>query len=80
MTSHSYLEGRITLNPEICGGKPTLSNKRITVETILGFLSEGDSEPDILAQYPSLDSDDIRACLRFATQVMSQRYEIAMVA
>jgi uncharacterized protein (DUF433 family) len=43
-------------------------------------LSEGDSAEEILAQYPSLDADDIRACLRFATEVMGQRYELAKVA
>ncbi|WP_297447953.1 DUF433 domain-containing protein [Ferrovum sp.] len=80
MTTHSYFDGRITLDPEICNGKPTLRGKRITVQTILGYLSEGDNEADILEQYPSLESEDIRACLRFATHVMGQRYDMAMVA
>jgi len=77
---HSYFDGRITLDPDICNGKPTLRGKRIAVQTILGFLSEGDSEAEILEQYPSLEAEDIRACLRFATQIMGQRYDLAMVA
>jgi len=76
----SYFDGRITLDPDICNGKPTLRGKRIAVQTILGFLSEGDSEAEILEQYPSLEAEDIRACLRFATQIMGQRYDLAMVA
>jgi len=65
----SYFDGRITLDPDICNGKPTLRGKRIAVQTILGYLSEGDSEAEILEQYPSLEAEDIRACLRFATQI-----------
>jgi uncharacterized protein (DUF433 family) len=77
---NSYFDGRITLDSDICNGKPTLRGKRIAVQTILGFLSEGDSEAEILEQYPSLEAEDIRACLRFATQIMGQRYDLAMVA
>lgn len=80
MTAQTYFDGRITIDPAICNGKPTLRGKRITVQTILGYLSEGDSEAEILEQYPSLEAEDIRACLRFATQIMGQRYDLAMVA
>ncbi len=80
MKSHNFFDGRITLDPDICNGKPTLRGKRITVQTILGYLSEGDSETEILEQYPSLEAEDIRACLRFASNVMGQRYDLAMVA
>ncbi|MFZ2160672.1 MAG: DUF433 domain-containing protein [Sideroxyarcus sp.] len=80
MTHPSFYEGRITIDPAICNGKPTLRGKRITVQTVLGYLSEGDSADEILAQYPSLDAEDIRACLRFATEVMGQRYDLAKVA
>lgn len=80
MTAQTYFDGRITIDPAICNGKPTLRGKRITVQTILGYLSEGDSEAEILEQYPSLEAEDIRACLRFATQIMGQHYDLAMVA
>lgn len=80
MNSSSYFNGRITIDPDICNGKPTLRGKRIAVQTILGYLSEGDSEAEILEQYPSLEAEDIRACLRFATQIMERRYDLVMVA
>ena len=80
MTARTYFDGRITIDPEICNGKPTLRSKRITVQTILGFLSEGDGEAEILLQYPSLEPEDIRACLRFATQIVGQRYDLTLVA
>jgi uncharacterized protein (DUF433 family) len=56
----------MSIDPAICNGKPTLRGKRITVQTVLGYLSEGDSAEEILAQYPSLDAEDICACLHFA--------------
>lgn len=82
MTSEilSFFDGRITIDPAICNGKPTIRGKRIAVQTILGFLSAGDSEQVILEEYPSLEPDDIKACLRFAAQLMDKRYELAQVA
>ncbi|MDP2785936.1 MAG: DUF433 domain-containing protein [Sulfurimicrobium sp.] len=82
MTSEilSFFDGRITIDPTICNGKPTVRGKRIAVQTILGFMSAGDSEQEILEQYPSLESDDIKACLRFVAQLMDNRYELAQVA
>ncbi len=62
----SFLNGSITLNPEICNGKPTIRGTRITVQTILEFLSAGDSAEEVLQQYPSLTNEDIKACLAFA--------------
>jgi uncharacterized protein (DUF433 family) len=66
MTHPNFSDGRISIDPAICNGKPTLRGKRITVQTVLDYLSEGDSAEEILAQHPSLDAEDIRACLRFA--------------
>lgn len=76
----SYLNGRITINPEICNGKPTIRGKRITVQTILEFLSAGESQEEILHQYPSLEPEDIQACLEFAAKLMSNSYVIKMTA
>lgn len=64
----------ITINPNICNGKPTIRNKRITVQTILEFLSNGDSVEEILAQYPTLTEEDVYACLKFATNLMEHNY------
>jgi uncharacterized protein (DUF433 family) len=59
----SYLNNRISIDPDICSGKPTIRGKRITVQTVLEFLSAGESQENILKQYPSLTSDDITSCL-----------------
>jgi uncharacterized protein (DUF433 family) len=71
---------RVTIDPEICNGKPTLRGKRITVQTILEFLTAGETHEEILHQYPSLEIEDIEACLAFATALMSRRYVIKMPA
>jgi len=57
------LEERIMIDPAVCNGKPTLRGKRITVQTVLEFLSAGESRAEILRQYPSLEPEDIDACL-----------------
>ncbi len=57
---------RITLNPNICFGKPTIRNMRYPVEMILDLLSAGMSTDDLLEDYPDLEREDIAACLQFA--------------
>ena len=63
------LINRITVNPEICHGKPTIRNKRYTVDLILDLLSAGSTHAEILEDYPSLVEEDILACLAYATKV-----------
>lgn len=58
---------RITINPEIWHGKPTIRNMRYPVNLILDLLSAGMSHQEILQDYPSLEEDDIRACLAYAS-------------
>jgi uncharacterized protein (DUF433 family) len=62
---------RITMNPEICHGKPTIRDMRYPVEVILDLLSSGMTHKDILDDYPSLEEDDIKACLAFASKLTS---------
>lgn len=62
---------RITLNQDICHGKPTIRNKRYPVEMILDLLSADMTHPEILADYPALEEDDIRACLAYASRLTS---------
>jgi uncharacterized protein (DUF433 family) len=61
-----YLDGRITVDPDLCNGRPTIRSLRVTVETVLSFLNAGESAEEILRQYPSLETADIDACVRFA--------------
>jgi uncharacterized protein (DUF433 family) len=76
----SFQDDRITIDPAVCNGRPTIRGKRITVQTILEFLSAGESREEILRQYPSLEPEDIDACLAFATKLMSHSYVIKMIA
>lgn len=76
----SNLISRITIDPEICNGNPIIRGKRITVQTIIGFLAAGDTIEEVLNQYPSLERDDIRAALEFASQIMDNTFTIKTVA
>ena len=60
---------RITLDPEICHGKPCIRNLRYPVEFILELLSAGMSNDEILADYEDLGVEDILASLAFATRL-----------
>ncbi|RCR69014.1 DUF433 domain-containing protein [Larkinella punicea] len=71
-----YIAERITIDPDLCNGKPTIRGKRIAVQTILEFLGAGESAEEILYQYPSLEPDDITACVRFAAELMNRHYTI----
>lgn len=69
----------ITIDPDVCNGKPTIRRKRITVQTVLDFLGNGDSIEEILENYPSLTREDIYACLKFATNLMENNYVVESV-
>jgi uncharacterized protein (DUF433 family) len=62
---------RITVNPEIFGGKPIIRGMRISVELILSLLAQGETADAILADYPDLTKDDIQACLAYAHAVIA---------
>ena len=59
---------RIVLSPEVRFGKPTVKGTRLTVGDILGYLAAGMSDDEVLADFPQLTRDDIRACLAFAAE------------
>ena len=60
--------GIITVEPGKRGGKPCIRGLRITVYDILEYLASGMTEPEILADFPDLTREDIRACLTFAAE------------
>ena len=60
----------IVSNPDVMMGKPTIKGTRITVESILERLAEGESEAQIMEANPRLSTSDIRDALRFAAQAM----------
>jgi uncharacterized protein (DUF433 family) len=65
-TTHMNLLERITITPDVRSGKPCIAGTRITVYDILEYLAGGMSETEILADFPSLTQDDLRAVLTFA--------------
>jgi len=60
---------RITINPDICHGKPTIRNMRYPVEMILDLLSSGMTMEEIINDYPAIETDDIKACLAYASRL-----------
>lgn len=61
---------RIEVNPAVLTGKPVVKGTRLAVEFLLGLLAEGWSEADVLANYPGLSRDDLRACLEYARALL----------
>ena len=73
------LLARITVNPEIFGGKPIVRGRRLAVEHVLGLLAAGDSIEDLLREYPWLERDDVQACLAYARRLVAhERVEVAV--
>ncbi|MBK8983196.1 MAG: DUF433 domain-containing protein [Ignavibacteria bacterium] len=75
-----YIFDRITIDDKTLNGKPSIRGKRISVQTILEFLSAGETNEEILKQYPTLEEEDIKASLRFASELMNRNYVIKSVA
>jgi uncharacterized protein (DUF433 family) len=64
---------RIAIDPQVCFGKPCIKGTRVWVSLILDFLASGESEAQILAAYPQLKPEDIRAALAYAAEVARER-------
>ncbi|HEX8461402.1 MAG TPA: DUF433 domain-containing protein [Segetibacter sp.] len=58
---------RITIDPEVCHGKPTIRGRRYPVDSILDYLAGGDSIEDILSEFQDLEREDILACFAYAS-------------
>ncbi|MEW6357172.1 MAG: DUF433 domain-containing protein [Planctomycetota bacterium] len=63
---------RIVSNPDVLGGKPIIRGTRLTVERVLSLLEAGVGEKEILADFPMLTSEDIRACIAYARHVVAE--------
>ncbi len=80
MDRNELLE-RISVNPNICFGKPCIRGTRIWVSLILDLLAAGESIADILKAYPHLQPDDIRACMAYGAAMSRDNYiEIKLIA
>ena len=75
-----YIADRITIDDGMCNGKPTIRGTRLTVHTVLDFLGAGDTREELLYQFPTLENEDINACIKFAADLMKRNYTIRKVA
>ena len=71
MNAQSLLD-RITTNPDVMVGKPTIRGLRITVDQILKALAGGITTQELLEDYPELESEDIQAVLLHASELVSE--------
>ena len=71
-THEPDLLNRITINPKVLAGKPTIRGFRISVEQILNALAAGVPHRDLLADFPELESEDIYAALTYAAKMLGE--------
>ncbi len=64
---------RISIDPEVCFGKPCIKGHRIWVSLILDFLASGMTVQEILQQYPALEKADILACIAYGAEMARER-------
>jgi len=63
---------RITVNPKQCGGRPCIRGMRIRVKDVLDMFAGGATQEEILADYPDLEAEDIRASIAYAAQYLDR--------
>ena len=68
---------RVTVDPEVCFGKPTIRGMRIRVSDVLSMLAGGMSAGEILTDYPYLEAEDITAAIAYAAKATDQRLAFA---
>ena len=73
MATREELLKHISIDPRVCFGRPVIRGTRIWVSLILDNLAEGVSESELLAAYPQLKPEDIRACLGYAAEMARER-------
>lgn len=67
---------RITVNPAVCLGQPTIRGMRLTVSTILKMMGNGHSVQDVLAAYPELELEDVYQAMRYAAWIVSDQIQM----
>jgi uncharacterized protein (DUF433 family) len=70
----------ISINPDVCNGKPVVAGTRVTVQAVLEFLAAGDSVEEVLEEYPTLRREDVNACLAYASRVMGNHFSVVPLA
>jgi uncharacterized protein (DUF433 family) len=74
MKNKEKLLNRISVDPNICSGRPCIRGHRIWVSLILDFLAGGMTIPEILENYPGLVNDDVLACIAYGAEMSRERY------
>jgi uncharacterized protein (DUF433 family) len=67
------MNDRISVGPAVCGGEPCVRGTRVPVHVVLSRLAAGDADDDILAHFPSLTREDIKACLEYAAYLATEK-------
>ena len=73
-TNKRELLDRITVDPNVCFGKPCIRGHRIWVSLILDMLAAGTASQEIVDNYPGLTEEDIRACIAYGSEMTCERY------
>jgi uncharacterized protein (DUF433 family) len=71
---------RIVIDPDICNGQPIIRGTRITARTVLEFLAAGDSVDDVLEEYPTLQREDVLACIEMSAELLRHQFSLRKVA
>jgi uncharacterized protein (DUF433 family) len=74
MATREELLARISIDPNICFGKPCIRGHRIWVSLILDLLASGMSQEEILEEYPGLSVEDVQACIAYGAEMARERY------
>lgn len=74
MVDRAELLKRISIDPNVCFGKPCIRGHRIWVSLILDFLASGATMKDILDDYPGLEEADILACIAYGAEMARERF------
>ena len=74
MATREELLNRISINPNICFGKPCIRGHRIWFSLILDLLAGGMTAEEILENYPGLTTEDVQACIAYGAEMARQRY------
>lgn len=67
-------KGRISVNPNVCFGKPCIRGTRIWVSLILDLLASGSSVEEVLREYPQLTREDVQACIAYGAEAARERF------
>lgn len=71
---------RISIDPDICGGKPCIKGTRLWVSLILDFLADGTTETELLSEYPQLTHQDVMAAIAYGAEMSRERILAVPVA